>query len=153
MLTEIAKLGNILNECKLHIKRMFYAYSHVEKLLPMDIHVYNNLQENEIAFIDQFLYRFTKLQDTMSSKLFVLFLDHLHEDYKNKPFRDILNRLERLGYLESDQWLYVRELRNKLAHEYLLNNEKTVELINEIISNSKILESVFNRMFDEIQLR
>ena len=32
--------------------------------------------------------------------------------------RDRLNRLERLGYLNTEDWLAWREVRNRLAHEY-----------------------------------
>ena len=32
--------------------------------------------------------------------------------------RDRLDRLEKLGYVDVDQWLAWRELRNRLAHEY-----------------------------------
>ena len=32
--------------------------------------------------------------------------------------RDRLNRLEKLGYLDVDNWLAWREVRNRLAHEY-----------------------------------
>ncbi|WP_157267515.1 hypothetical protein [Azohydromonas aeria] len=32
--------------------------------------------------------------------------------------QDRLNRLEKLGYLNVDDWLRWRELRNRLAHEY-----------------------------------
>jgi hypothetical protein len=32
--------------------------------------------------------------------------------------RDRLNRLEKLGVLDVDQWLAWRDIRNRLAHEY-----------------------------------
>ncbi|HUW51132.1 MAG TPA: hypothetical protein VMV75_08980 [Sulfuricella sp.] len=35
------------------------------------------------------------------------------------PMRDRLNRLEKLGYLNVENWLDWREVRNRLAHEYL----------------------------------
>jgi hypothetical protein len=62
--------------------------------MPLDASRYQQLSDDEIEPIDQFLYRFTKLQDAMGEKLFLLILEFLKEENTtNKPFIDILNRL------------------------------------------------------------
>ena len=70
------------------------------------------------AQADQILFRFTKLQDTMGERLVAATLDALAEPFEAWPMRDRLDRLEKLGYLDVNDWLACRELCNRLAHEY-----------------------------------
>lgn len=67
---------------------------------------------------DQILFRFMKLQDCLGERLVPATLRRLAEPYEDRPMRDRLDRLEKLGYLDVDAWLRWRELRNRLAHEY-----------------------------------
>ena len=67
---------------------------------------------------DQILYRFTKLQDAMGERLVPATLGWLREPFEEWPMRDRLDRLERLRYLDVDEWLQWRDVRNRLAHEY-----------------------------------
>ena len=46
-------------------------------------------------------------------------LEYLDEDVSALPMRDILNLLERYHFIDSaDEWGYIRELRNEIAHDY-----------------------------------
>jgi hypothetical protein len=67
---------------------------------------------------DQILFRFMKLQDTLGERLVPATLDALAEPFEDRPMRDRIDRLEKLGYLNVEAWLRWRELRNRLAHEY-----------------------------------
>ena len=67
---------------------------------------------------DQILYRFTKLQDAMGERLVPVTLSYLAEPHESWPMRDRIDRLERLGFLDVQQWLAWRDLRNRLSHEY-----------------------------------
>lgn len=67
---------------------------------------------------DQILYRFTKLQDAMGERLVPATLSLLAEPHEAWPMRDKIDRLERLGFLDAQQWLVWRDLRNRLSHEY-----------------------------------
>lgn len=71
-----------------------------------------------VRLIDQLLFRFIKLQDSVGERLTPASLAALEEPYEDRPMRDRLNRLERLGYLNVADWLAWREVRNRLAHEY-----------------------------------
>lgn len=71
-----------------------------------------------VRLMDQLLFRFIKLQDSVGERLIPATLAALGEPYEDKPMRDRLNRLERLGYLDVDDWLAWRDVRNRLAHEY-----------------------------------
>mgnify|MGYP003220189817 CR=1 FL=1 len=45
--------------------------------------------------------------------------------------RDVLDRLERLGVIDSvESWGYMRELRNTIAHDYPLDTQEVVLSLN-----------------------
>jgi hypothetical protein len=121
------------DECALHIERLKHALKRVEHLLPLSIDTEKYLTEDEIAFFDQLIYRYLKLQDTMGEKQFPLALKLLGEDYSSKPFIDVLNRLERLELIPSrDEWVFRRELGNDLTHEYPEHTEDRIHAINKL---------------------
>lgn len=72
----------------------------------------------KIRLVDQLLFRFTKLQDAVGERLVPATLAVLREPFEEWSMRDRLNRLEKLGYLNVEDWLGWREIRNRLAHEY-----------------------------------
>lgn len=71
-----------------------------------------------VRLVDQLLFRFSKLQDTIGERLVPATLAVLAEAFEDWPMRDRLERLARLGYLDVDAWLRWRAVRNRLAHEY-----------------------------------
>lgn len=73
---------------------------------------------DQIRLVDQILFRFIKLQDAIGERLVPATLNALNEPHEDWPMRDRLNRLEKLGYVDVNQWLSWREVRNRLAHEY-----------------------------------
>jgi hypothetical protein len=73
---------------------------------------------DRVRLVDQLLFRFIKLQDAVGERLVPASLTALDEPYEDWSMRDRLNRLEKLGYLDVDNWLTWREVRNRLAHEY-----------------------------------
>lgn len=69
MKTDIV-LRTTIKHCQTHKKRMLYAANKMSKYLPLNEDSYNKLTEDQIQTIDQFIYRFTKLQDTIGKTLF-----------------------------------------------------------------------------------
>ncbi len=68
------------------------------------------LGEDDIEHIDQFLFRFSKLQDAIGQRFFKTILMFLQEDVQGIPFIDILNKLEKLKLIQScEQWHRLRE--------------------------------------------
>ena len=101
--------------------------------MPLNEDSYLNLSDDEVEHIDQFLFRFAKLQDTIGEKLFKLILLALDEKVDNKPFIDILNKLEKLELIDSaDKWRELRDIRNELAHSYDDEAEEMASNINKI---------------------
>lgn len=87
--------------------------------MPMTGEIYPHLNDGQVRILDQFILRFTKLQDAMGKHLFPAILTYLQEPYEDRPMLDKLNRLEKLGYLEKPQiWQDIRNTRNKFAHDY-----------------------------------
>ena len=64
------------------------------------------------------------------------------ESFENKPFRDILDALEKKEILSSAQWwIDMREIRNHVAHEYPDNPELMCKNLNDaIIAAGELLE-------------
>lgn len=75
MSIEQIKIQKIINECDKHIKRMNNAYQKISPILPLNVEKYIVLSEDEIGYIDQYLFRFSKLQDTIEKRLFNAFVE------------------------------------------------------------------------------
>ena len=139
------RMEKLINECDKHVQRMNHAYTKMALFMPLDISRYNQLSEDEVEHVDQFLFRFAKLQDAMGEKLFILMLEFLEEENpKSKPFIDTLNRLEQLGLLEDkNTWLELRKIRNNIAHQYEDDPKQASEALNSIYAVKPTLESIF----------
>ena len=107
-------LDDLLNECDLHLLALQEAMARCPQPLTVDHFATRN--PDLVAALDQFAYRFAKLQDVMSVQLFRRFaLDALHEPVESLPVIDILNLLERYRYLPSAlRWQEIREIRNQI---------------------------------------
>ena len=146
------KLEHTLRESYTHLQRLNEAFNELEKeyTIPFDKKEYSSILNNiqALAFSDQIIYRFSKLQDSMGAKLFKSILLYQGEN-TNKPFLDILNQLEKMGILEVDEWFEIRDLRNEISHEYDDNEETSMDILNMIYKLKedldKILEAI-NRL-------
>jgi len=141
------KLIMILYECNQHKKMIKHSYSKLKSYLPLDKIKYLNLGLDEIGYIDQYLFRFSKLQDSMGEKLFSTMLLLLGEDYSKKPFIDILNRLEKMELIYKDEWLNLRKTRNDVAHEYSFNILELVDSLNNIYDVTNNLLKIYNDIY------
>lgn len=142
-------LRDTLLACQLHFKRMMFAHERVTSLIPLDAEKYRSLADEEIGFFDQLIYRFSKLQDTMGTKLFKVILNRLEEETDDLAFIDILNKLEKLNILEDkDQWLALRELRNEVTHEYPFNTKEITEGLNELYKQCFTLSDIWQKVKD-----
>ncbi len=145
MNVEQQKLIQIFYGCDRHVERIASVVELMGKFMPLTGDAYEHLDENQGRCIDQFLFRFSKLQDTMGKKLFKLYL-HLEKEYTdNQSFLDLLNRLEKMEILDKDTWVDFRNARNELAHEYGTNDAEVADAINKIYgSHSELLDIYSN---------
>lgn len=90
------------------------------------------LSDLDLAVVDQFIVRFSKLQDAMGAKLLPGVLELTQEHGELATFIDKLNKLEKIGAIESAaRWLRLREMRNQFAHDYPDDPEIQASLLNK----------------------
>ena len=68
-------LKKYLGESEKHSMRLKRAYSKMQSFMPLTSERVQELTEEDIEHIDQYLYRFAKLQDVIGEKLFVSLLN------------------------------------------------------------------------------
>jgi hypothetical protein len=143
-----SQIERLLSECDKHLARMHYAAAKMRGFMPLNPESFQRLREDEIASIDQYLFRLAKLQDAIGERLMVLFLEYLQEpNPKGKPFMDILSRLEQLGWLEDrTTWLELRKIRNSIAHQYEDEPELAAEGLNAIFTKGPVLDGIYTRL-------
>lgn len=143
------KAEDNLMESQKHLVRLDGAFNELQKSyrFPIGKAEFVRISEHaeSLAYSDQVIYRFSKLQDCMGAKLFKSVLMYQGENV-NKPFLDILNQLESMDILNVDEWFEIRDLRNTIAHDYDNNEVAAINIINTIFSLKdelkKILEAI-----------
>jgi len=134
-------LKKYLKEAEKHAIRLNSAYSKMIQFFPLSGQSVKKFTENEIEHIDQYLYRFAKLQDVIGEKLFPSLLSFLGEDITRSSFIDIFNRLEQLEIISDyDGWVKLRLIRNELSHEYEDEPDDNAEKLNRIFNLKNVLE-------------
>ncbi len=100
--------------------------------------------------LDAFVSRYGRLQDTLGDKLLPAMLRVGLE--KTGSQLDNLLRAEKLGWIESTQvWIELRELRNKLVHEYMESPDDLLSALQQAVQAVPILTETQLRMTDYAQ--
>ena len=95
--------------------------------------------------LDAFVSRFGRLQDTLGDKLLPAMLRAALE--KTGAQLDNLLRAEKLGWIESTQvWIELRELRNRLVHEYMESVDDLLDALQQALQGVHILTETQLRM-------
>jgi len=68
---------------------MEFAYSKISNLFPLNLVQYESISQEELSYFDQFIFRFTKLQDCMGNKLFKYILESLAENTRELSLIDM----------------------------------------------------------------
>jgi uncharacterized protein with HEPN domain len=110
-------------------------------------------QEVELAErIDAFVSRFGRLQDTVGDKLLPQYLNAVGES--TGPAIDNLSRVEKLGLLGSAElWITLRDLRNKMIHEYIEDLDTLVNALNKAHEHVDTLTRDANRLLGDLEAR
>lgn len=134
-----------LNESYKHLQRLNGAFEQLNSKysFPIDKKSYQNIIENiqDLAFSDQIIYRFSKLQDSIGAKLFKSLLLYQGENI-DKPFLDILNSLEKIDVVDVEEWFEIRDLRNEIAHDY--EDNIAIDFLNTIYELKNELEKILD---------
>ncbi len=139
-------------EAKKHIALIDESLEVLEQKIP--IKEYEALNQLERFALNALIFRFSKLQDLIGVKIFRTYLDFSGFEIREKSFFDILREIEKENIIDIDSWSELRELRNKIAHEYPEEIDEIVESINLFIEKSSELVVVSNRLekkFNEIK--
>jgi hypothetical protein len=142
MLTK--RLNNYFNEAQKHIDLISESLEVLEPKIP--ISNYENLNQLERFALNALIFRFSKLQDLIAVKIFRNYLDFSGFDVVEKSFFDILREVEKEGIVDIDSWAELRELRNKIAHEYPEEMDEMLESINLFIKKSHLLVEISKRL-------
>jgi uncharacterized protein with HEPN domain len=138
-----------------HSYRILYARGKMRDFFPLScLSDYQNLSDEQIEHIDQFVYRFQKLQDDIGTKLFKSVIANLGEtEIFNKPILEILNIMKKYGIVDDElDWQTMREIRNALAHEYLDDLNNDMALLNYLFETKGLeLIQIFKGILDYIQ--
>ena len=137
-----------LHECNLHKQRLLGAKSHLRPIMPLDVDRYAAIDDVQMGFVDQMIFRFSKLQDTLGEKIFPALLALHGEPVKKMTFIDRLNRLEELELVDKNVWMGLRKARNEVAHEYSFNQEEVVDGINLIFDRVDLLLNIYRKIYD-----
>lgn len=147
-----ATIDSAIQEGEAHIRRMERAATILGNVFPMAPESLPGLPEETVTVVDQFVYRFTKLQDSMATRLLPSVYAYLNADDSPRPFLDILTALEKLGVLTSEEdWQFFRGLRNNLAHDYPESTAQTTETLNTLFARWKELRHMFEIVRDTYQ--
>ena len=123
----------------IHANRLNIAILKTAKLFSINAVAFNELNNEEFAFLDMVTTRFGKLQDIIGSKIFPLILDLLGEN-DALSFRDKLNRLEKLNIINNASWwMNLREIINQITLDYPDNYELLSMNFNKLIPFAKKL--------------
>jgi predicted nucleotidyltransferase len=140
------KQEKVINECEKHLQRLKYAKSELEDIFPLTQKSYQNLSQEDIQAIDQFIYRFSKLQDTIGEKLIKIVFSLYEENIEKFTFIDILNRLEKAEILTTQAWKELRDIRNELSHHYEDESLESSIVLNKVYEKEEFLESIYQNI-------
>lgn len=148
------RLTDANRECNRHLRYLHSALTGLAPILPLSGEQYQTLDEAQVKELDQFIFRFMKLQDAMGLRLFPAVLDVMQEARDDMSVLDRLNRLEKLNLLESaTDWVAIRELRNRLTHEYPDDPELNAQIVNLSVDAAQQLEQVLDRLVHALSQR
>lgn len=97
--------------------------------------------------LDAFVSRFGRLQDTLGDKLIPVLLRASLERVGSQI--DNLMRAEKLGWVDSvDGWVALRELRNRLVHEYVDSPERLLQALLAALDGVAVLQATQARLLE-----
>ncbi len=147
---KIKRLSLYLNEAEIHIERLKDVLNRLEKIYPLTLERFKNLTPEEKDMLDTLVFRFSKLQDLIGSKIFREYLQEVGFIVEDKAFLELLKEIEKEGIVDIDSWSEFRKVKNILAHDYPDDLEEKAEAINYLIERSHNLIGVIEKIESKI---
>lgn len=79
------RLQDAWRECERNVYHLCRALDSLHPILPLTAEGFEHLSDAEVQTLDQFILRFTKLQDAMGTRVFPAVLEYLQEPYEERP--------------------------------------------------------------------
>ena len=99
------------------------------------------------------LKRYEQSRD-MLGRLFRAYLDWELEDVRSMTRRDQANQLEKFGIVkDADEWVGAAELRNRVVHEYPVDEGEQIDRVNECYVAILSLLSSYSELRRRLQSR
>ncbi len=138
------RLDKYFAEARAHIELINEALGVLKDKLP--IKNYKELESLEQFALNALIFRFSKLQDLIGSKIFRSYLEFSGYDINEKSFFDILKEIEKEGIVDIDTWDELRKFRNQISHEYPEEENEVVESINLFVQKSNELIKISQKL-------
>lgn len=167
----LAKIEQAIEECDKHQKRADYALHHIKYLFPLTrekyeeiiakedeimlelskdnqkIEDFNFYSNSKIEYFDQFLYRYSKLQDKIATSIIKPMCDLIEYNIETVSFIDYLNIAEKNFIIESVEiWDSLRTIRNNITHDYSCELDYQVKTLNDVYSAYQELLKIFDNI-------
>jgi hypothetical protein len=138
------KLKSAVSEQERNFIHIYHALEKLNSYLPI---MQEHLDDKEVVeHIDQMIFRFMKIQDGIGRRLIPSIVEAIEADTSEMTFIDKLNRLEKFGLMEPNEWNIYRKIRNDLTHIYPEEKEALLEAINEAVAIIPKLEQTYRKM-------
>lgn len=138
-------LAWLLKEAKRHLELTKYTKTKIEERgLSAEL-----LEDKDyLTLLDAFIFRFIKLQNSVSEKLFPLVFEILTgKDRTEATFIDILNTLEKYRIIPSaEYWKKLRKLRNEFVHIYPWETDLKLEAVKKALQEIETIEEVIKNI-------
>lgn len=141
------RLLDAWHQCEKHLHYLKHALRALTPRLPVLASSLGEMDEEVVQDWDQFVLRFSKLQDAMGSRLYPALLEYLREPYQDRPMLDKLNRLEALSYLSNaNEWNTLRIIRNTFAHDYPQDDAIKASYLNAAVAAVPLFDQLLSRV-------
>lgn len=140
----VATIESAIKEASAHLQKLRLRAPELQQLRPITAATLTSIDDPTTLKLDQFVYRFTKLQDAMARRLLPSLYAWLESDAEPRAFLDILNRLEQIEVIPSvATWQKFRTIRNSIAHDYPESLDRTANTLNELLADWHELEGMY----------
>ncbi len=142
-----SRFAEAWHQCTRHMHHLQHPLAALAPYLPASPEFVSAMDDEQVQDWDQFILRFTKLQDAMGARLFPAVLAYLQEPYEDRPMLDKLHRLEQLGYLvDIESWGLLRAIRNRFAHDYPEDDALKAAYLNEAVESVPVIHALLDRI-------
>lgn len=150
---ELLALQQALETCRLHEEGLRDALGDLalRALCRGDL---ASLGKEDRRLLDQFAYRYLRLQDDLGARLMPAVLRALGEEVASMAALDRFARLEQLGWLPSaEEWSDLRRVRNEFALDYPETDDERFARLQLAIDSAQRALQIWTGFRDKVRMR